>query len=67
MIAIDGFDKECPKCENASYFSKKIFKSKWILRKEYSHTEYNCLVCGYIEGKPLSLIRDDKLKKLGIH
>lgn len=65
-VAIDGFDKECTKCDNASMFGKEVYKRKWVILSEYSYTEYKCSVCGHFEGRPLDVKRNDILKELGI-
>lgn len=65
-VSISGFDKECPRCDNSSMFGIKIFERKWIIFKEYKYTEYKCVCCGYFQGIPIEVKRNDILEKLGI-
>lgn len=65
-VMIDGFDKECTKCQNASVFIEDIYVRKWFIFNKYSHTEHRCFVCNNVEDNRISVKRNDILKKLGI-
>jgi hypothetical protein len=66
MIALSGFDRQCTVCKNSSVFINDIYIKKWFIFRKYTHTEYRCYVCKYVNTNQLSVKRMEALNKLGI-